>query len=222
MSTARPRPRIALISATSAAIGPAAAALAAAFPEAEVWNILDDKLLADATDCRGIDGPLHARMTRLIKHALAEGADGILLTCSMYGPVAHDTQAEIPVLAPDQAAFDDLASGTYGKILVIASLESALTDTVARLRESLLRAGKQTTVAGIAVPAAFTAAQHGDQAELTGSVIAGAKDSAIRPDAIFLAQYSLAPATEALATATGLPVISGPISAAKRLQAALR
>ena len=41
-------PRIALISATPLAIAPATAAITAALPAATVWNLLDDRLLADA------------------------------------------------------------------------------------------------------------------------------------------------------------------------------
>ncbi|MFE4542385.1 aspartate/glutamate racemase family protein [Arthrobacter sp. NPDC056727] len=222
MSTAQPAPRIALINATPAAIGPAVQALAADFPEAEVWNILDDKLLADASSRGGLDDPLRTRMARLIQHALAEGADGILLTCSMYGPIAQDTHADVPVMAPDEAAFDELAAGNYGRVLVIASLESALTDSVARLRDALQQAGRTTDLDGVAAPAAFTATQTGNQTELADALIAATKDSGSQPDAIFLAQYSLAPATEALAAATGLPVISGPTSAAKRLRSTVK
>jgi hypothetical protein len=42
-----------------------------------------------------------------------------------------------------------------------------------------------------------------------------------RPDAVLLAQYSLAPAAEQLAVLTGLPVLTGPGRAARALRAAL-
>ena len=72
--------RIALISATPLAIAPAMAAVTEAFPDATVWNLLDDRLLADAQQAGGITPGLAARMDQLIELALAGGADGVLLT----------------------------------------------------------------------------------------------------------------------------------------------
>lgn len=213
------RPRIALISATPAAIGPATSALAAEFPEADVWNLLDDKLLADADAQGGLGDDLAARMRRLIDHAVAGGADGILLTCSMYGPVARERDLGQPVLAPDEAAFDELLAGGYRSILVVASLESALRDAVARLSAFLTESGAPATVRGVVSTEAFEAT--GDTARLAAALGATALDHAAGADAIFLAQYSLAPATAAVAELAGLPVVAGPVSAAVRLRDAL-
>ena len=210
------RTRIALISATPAAIGPATSALAAEFPAADVWNLLDDKLLADADERGGLGDDLAERMRRLIDHAVAGGADGILLTCSMYGPVARERDLELPVLAPDEAAFDELLG--YRTILVIASLESAMHDAVARLSAFLK---PDATVRGVVSPEAFEATKSGDPDRLAALLAATARDHAAGTDAIFLAQYSLAPATTVVADATGVPVIAGPVSAAIRLRETL-
>jgi hypothetical protein len=208
------RPRIALISATPAAIGPATSALATEFPAADVWNLLDDKLLADADERGGLGDDLAERMRRLIDHAVAGGADGILLTCSMYGPVARERDLALPVLAPDEAAFDELRG--YRTILVIASLESALRDAMARLSAYVRESG--ATVRGAVSPEAFEATKSGDTDRLAAALAATARNHAKGADAIFLAQYSLAPATGAVADAAGLPVVAGPVSAAIRLR----
>jgi hypothetical protein len=211
------RPRIALISATPAAIGPATSALAAEFPAADVWNLLDDKLLADADEQGGLGDDLAARMRRLIDHAVAGGADGVLLTCSMYGPVARERDLGLPVLAPDEAAFDELVG--YRSILVVASLESALRDALARLSAFLAESGASATVRGVVSTEAFEAT--GDTDRLATVLGATAREHAASVDAVFLAQYSLAPATEAVAESSGLPVVAGPVSAAVRLRGAL-
>jgi hypothetical protein len=78
------RQRIALISATPRAIGPASAAIAKAFPNGVVWNLLDDRLLADAESADTTDAA-GARMDGLIQLAVDGGADAVLLTCSQYG-----------------------------------------------------------------------------------------------------------------------------------------
>jgi hypothetical protein len=187
-------PRIALISATPAAIDPAVTALAEEFPNAEPWNILDDRLLADAKG-NGLTPALTDRMRRLIAHAVTGGADGVLLTCSLYGNIAKETEAPIPVLAPDAAAFDEAMS--YRRILVVASLEAALHDSVAR----------------------FRAAAPG--VEVAGALIDECQDHVESVDAVLLAQFSLAPGATKLSKALGLPVISGPRSAATRLKSVI-
>lgn len=211
-------PRIALISAVTAAIAPATAALDELYPEAEVWNILDDRLLGDADARGGLDDALRSRMTRLIDHALAEGADGVLLTCSLYGPVVADVVRDVPVLAPDEAAFAEITDAGYDRVLVVASFDGAKDDSVARLRATLTEAGADTVVTGIAVPAAKAATAVQDSAALVAALVEACRPIAADVDAIFLAQYSLAPAGPALSTALGRPVLSGPASSAVALR----
>lgn len=215
-------PRIALISAVPAAIGPATAALDELYPEAEVWNILDDRLLVDADERGGLDDALRARMTRLIDHALAEGADGVLLTCSLYGPVASELRRTAPVLAPDEAAFAEIADAGYARVLVVASFDGARDDSVARLRDALSRSGASTTVIGVAAPAAMAATKAKDAEALVAALIDACRPHAADVDAIFLAQYSLAPAGPALSEAVQRPVLSGPASSAVALRDRLR
>ncbi|WP_232666779.1 aspartate/glutamate racemase family protein [Pseudonocardia sp. TRM90224] len=210
--------RIALISATPAAIGPATAGLGREFPDATVWNILDDRLLADANAAGGLTPPLAARMGRLIEHALAEGADGVLLTCSLYGSVAQSTSAAVPVLAPDEAAFAAAIDGGYSRVLVVASVRSALDDSVRRFGAACAERGSSTQVLGIAVPAAFDATTAGDEEALLTALVAACREF-LRPfDAVLLAQYSLAPVASRLADALFVPVVSGPDSAARTLR----
>jgi len=212
------RPRIALISAVTAAIAPARSALDELYPEAEVWNILDDRLLSDADEHGGLDDPLRARMVRLIDHALAEGADGVLLTCSLYGPVASAVRRDAPVLAPDEAAFREIAAAGYGAVLVVASFEGARDDSVERLEETLRETGTSTTVTAIAVPAAMTATKAQDPRALLAALSEACAPCAPQVDAVFLAQYSLAPAAHDLAATLGIPVLSGPASSAVALR----
>ncbi|MDQ1582397.1 MAG: hypothetical protein QOF36_451 [Microbacteriaceae bacterium] len=214
-------PRIALIHGTPAAIAPAVAGMNTMFPGAEVWNILDDKLLPDADAQGGLTPHLVERMTRLIDLALADGAAGVLLTCSMYGSIAQSSTAEVPVLAPDEAAFETALAGNYRKVLLVASFESALNDAVARFTEFLRANGSATEVVGESVPAAFVATKAGDTAALTAALIEAAKPFVGSVDAVLLAQYSLAPATIALEEALGLPVISGPQAAALKLKSTI-
>jgi hypothetical protein len=214
-------PRVALIHATTAAIAPAVAGMNNAFPGAEVWNLLDDQLLPDADAHGGLAPHLAERMNRLIDLAIAHGAAGVLLTCSMYGSVAQATKADVPVLSPDEAAFEKALAGNYGKVLMFASFESALNDSVARFAEFLKANGSATKVIGEPVPAALIATKAGDISALTAALIEAAKPFVGSVDAVLLGQYSLAPAAIALEEALGLPVISGPQAAALKLKTAV-
>jgi hypothetical protein len=213
----RVSPRIAIISAVPAAIAPAVSALAEGFPGAEAWNLLDDRLLTDASD--GVDDRLAARMQRLIAHAIAEGADGILLTCSLYGEIARqvDRNVGIPVLAPDDAAFAELVTGGFDRILVVASFEGAANDSGERLSQALTEAGATSAVECVVAEDAMTATSNGDLPGLERALLDAIRPRAGSTDVVFLAQYSLAPAARALSEALAMPVVSGPLSSALRL-----
>ncbi len=220
MTTAR-KPVIAFISATPAAIQPAVAALEQGFPDAEAWNILDDRLLQDAVDAGGITPALQRRMTRHIFQAVDAGADGVLLTCSMYSSVASSVSATVPVLGPDEAAFDDAVLGGFRRIIVLASIPSALKDTTQRLAEAVAMAQRDVAIRGILADAAFDAANAGDHAALTAALAAACDGAVTAGDGVLLAQYSLSPAQESLAAALGVPVIAGPRSAVTSLREAI-
>ncbi|MFJ9107220.1 aspartate/glutamate racemase family protein [Streptomyces sp. NPDC102283] len=216
-------PRIALISATPTAIAPAVAGLAAEFPGAEPWNLLDDRLLDDAPE----DGPLSPalvdRMARLIGHALAGGADGVLLTCSLYGSVAEAVETPVPLLAPDAAAFEQalaLSEGR-GRVLVLASFEAAMRDSLKRFSVVAAAAGPATEPVGVVAPDAFDAARQGDLSTLRDALRDACLPHVTDADTVLLAQFSLAPAAAFLSTALGVPVVSGPHAAAAALRTAL-
>jgi hypothetical protein len=210
-------PRIALISATRSAIAPAVEAFHARFPEAEVWNVLDDKLLADLETAGNMTPELEQRMHRLIRYAAAE-ADGVLLTCSQYGPVAGGAGVAVPVLAPDEAAFAEVVNGGFTTVLVLASIDSSLDDTLMRLQAEATRAGSPVRFVGVVSREARAAADRDDRAALAEAIVGAVRADATRLDAVFLAQYSLSPAADAIADALGVPVITGPDTAAARLR----
>ncbi|MCU1440941.1 MAG: hypothetical protein JWP85_1938 [Rhodoglobus sp.] len=214
---------IALISATPIAIGPATSSLARILPDASVWNILDDRLLIEAKEAGGLTPSLSQRMDRLIDHAVREGADGILLTCSMYGPVAHQHASPgVPILAADDAAFDLAATGGYRRILVVASFEAALTDAVDRLRAHLDSAGSSTELTSVVAEGVLEAQKAGDDDAHHQALADACRAHLDGADAVLLAQFSLAPVAARLSATLGVPVISGPDAAAAVLKSRLR
>ena len=217
-TSSRSRAKVALISATPTAIPPAVDGLAEGFPEADIWNLLDDRLLGDLEAQGGFTPALEARMHRLIDHAIEGGADGVLLTCSQYGPLAASVRAPIPVLAPDEAAFEAIARSGWSRVLVLASVEGSLVDTLERLSASLRRAGVEIGLEGACSRAALEAAKRGDRAGLDSALLAAAQPYAGRVDAVLLAQFSLTSAAAAPAAALDVPIVTGPHTAAESLR----
>jgi hypothetical protein len=213
-------PLVAFIGATPAAIPPARAAFAEHFPEATLWNVLDDRLITEAVAAGGLTRALSERMSTLVRYAVDGGADAVLLTCSMYGPVAHEFTGPVPVDASDDAAFHAAASSGYGRILLLSTLPEALHDAEERFAAFAAGMPGAPTVIPVLAERAFAAASAGD----TGAVLdalAEAASGAGLADAVLLAQYSLAPAAGELADRLGLPVIAGPTRAAQRMREAL-
>ncbi|PKQ35300.1 MAG: hypothetical protein CVT61_06715 [Actinobacteria bacterium HGW-Actinobacteria-11] len=215
-------PRIALISATPLAIAPAAAALTAALPTATVWNLLDDRLLADAQTEGGITAPLAARMDSLIELALAGGADGVLLTCSQFGERADRRESDadgVTVLSADGPLFAEAVAAAPERVLLVASLASAASDSGARLEQAFEAAGSAARVHPLVIPDAAAPLSAPELVETLAAGIAGVDEPY---DLVVLAQYSLAGAASSLAHRFGVTVLDGPAAAARRLTAALR
>ena len=105
---------------TSHSPPPIEAAFAELWPEARLMNLLDDSLSADLAR----DGKLTEAMTQrfldLGDYAKRTGADGILFTCSAFGPCIEAVQralAPMPVLKPNEAMIEE-AQALGGTITV--------------------------------------------------------------------------------------------------------
>ena len=219
-------PTVAMVHATPAAIAPAVQAFDACFPEAELWHLLDDRLVSDAERAGGLVPRLRRRMLSLIGHAVSGGADGVLLTCSMYGPVARlATQLwDRPVAGSDEAMYQRVVAERPARVAVLGSLETAVADSTERLRQALAEAwaGPGTEVLGVLCPGAAAAAAAADDQALLASLGSAAEPLAGKVDALLLGQYSLTGVHAALEAALGVPVWSPPHVAAELLRRRLR
>lgn len=211
-------PLVAVISAVAAAIPPARAAFDALFPDATVWNVVDDRLVDDAGG--GITPRLVARMQRLIDHAVVEGADAVLLSCSMYAEVAHsaDVDVAIPVHGPDDGLFGAVAAGGFRRIALVSPAADPLADSLARMRQIV---ASDVTVVGIVAADAPAAARAGDVDALVDAVVSAVGHVSPKPDVVVLGQYSLAAAAPGVQAVVGLPTLSAPEHAVRRLQTLL-
>lgn len=208
---------IAVISAVTAAVEPARTAIVSTLPDAQVWNLVDDRLLSDARAAGGVTARLAARMNRLIDHALAEDASAVLVTCSLYSETvrARGTN-DVPVLAPDDAAFDAVLSAGWHRVLLVTPLEEALMDSRTRLARHATAAHRPLEILGTVASNLPEGPSRTPQALAKSlSVVITAAGTDV--DGILLGQYSLAPAAEALASELRIPVLSTPGCAAHQL-----
>ena len=208
--------RIALIHALRHSPPPIEAAFKAAWPEATLMNLLDDSLSADLAKTGQLDEVMTGRFLNLSRYAVATGADAILFTCSAFGPCIDAVAAEQgarPVLKPNEAMIEDavaLLGGKGGKIGLLATFAPTLTTMPAEFPAGV-------TVKTKCAEGALAAMDRGDYAEHDRLAAEAAKDL-MDCDVIALAQFSLARAADAVAAATGKPVLTTPGSAVRKLR----
>ncbi|GGY98087.1 aspartate/glutamate racemase family protein [Streptomyces poonensis] len=218
-----PQPLVAMIHAVPAAARTAQEAFAHEFPQATVWNVLDDRLLDDARAVGGLSDALRRRMLRLIGHVIEGGAQAVLLTCSSYGEVVDTARTlwDVPVLKSDEAMFQAALAGPFARVAVVASTAPAVPAAVAQL-EALapaVRAGRPVDIVTALSESAAGPADAEETARHLADALqaAGAGDA----DAVLLAQYSLTPARAALSALLGVPVLDGAGAAARELRGLL-
>lgn len=207
-------PRIALIHALAHSPAPVNEAMARDWPEAERMNLLDDSLSADLARTGRIDEAMTQRFITLADYAVATGANGILFTCSAFGPCIEAVAARhpgIPVLKPNEAMVDDArASGL--RIGLVASFPLTLQTMPAEFGPGV---APLTRLADGALDALNRgdAAAHDEAAARAAAWLAGEGCGLIA-----LAQFSLARAAPLVASRTGLPVLTTVDSAVRRLR----
>jgi Asp/Glu/hydantoin racemase len=178
-------------------------------------NLLDDSLSADlASAPNGLDDAMSARFVRLARYALSTGADGILFTCSAFGPcidaVAREFPA-VPVLKPNEAMITE-ATSSFRRIGLVATFPPTLASMPAEFPPG---AGVRLALA----EGAMDALSRGDGSRhdaLVGD--AAARLAAQGCDVIALAQFSMARAQPVAALRAGLPVLTTVASAARALR----
>ena len=211
-------PRIALIHALAHSVEPINMALARDWSQATRMNLLDDSLSADlARSGQGLDASMHERFERLAQYALDSGADGILFTCSAFGPCIEAVarrHPEVPVLKPNEAMVAEAAAGA-GTLGLIATFEPTLRSMPAEFPAHV--------ALDLALAAGALAALNEGDGERHDQLIA-AQATRLRERGcshIALAQFSMARARSACEAASGLPVLTSVDSAIRRLHARL-
>ncbi len=208
--------RIALIHALSHSVAPINEAFAREWPEAVRMNLLDDSLSADLArnNGRGLDAAMHERFQRLAQYAVDTGAEGILFTCSAFGPCIEAVarrHAGIPVLKPNEAMIAE-AMQVEGRLGLIATFAPTLASMPP---EFPVGAALELALAD----GALDALNAGDT--LRHDALIATQAAVLRDRGctrIALAQFSMARARAACEAASGLPVLTTVDSAVRALR----
>ena len=204
--------RIALVHALKHSIVPIEASFAKLWPEATLMNLLDDSLSADLARDGKLTDAMTERFLSIGRYAASTGTDGILFTCSAFGPCIEAVAGErapMPVLKPNEAMIEEAAKAGR-KVGLLSSFPPTLASMPREFPASIQLVPKLAE-------GAMAALDRGDRAEHDRLVVEASKD--LRDcDVIALAQYSMAPAAEKVAQATGRPVLTTPDSAVMKLK----
>jgi Asp/Glu/Hydantoin racemase len=204
--------RIALIHALKHSLQPIEDAFARLWPEATRMNLLDDSLSADLARDGRLTDAMTERFLSLGRYAAATGADGILFTCSAFGPCIETVaraHAPMPVLKPNEAMIEQAAEQGR-RVGLLSTFPPTLASMPAEFPSTIELVPKLAE-------GALAALDRGDRAEHDRLVMEASKD--LRDcDLIALAQYSVAPAASLVAQATGRPVLTTPDSAVMKLK----
>lgn len=214
-------PRVALIHAVTVAMEPIRAAFAELWPEARTFNLLDDALSPDRAAEAELSPALAERIVALGRYAHAAGAQGILYTCSAFGPAieAAARAVPVPVRKPNEAMFREaLDSGK--RIGMLATFEPSVASMVDEFDALAMELGVRATVESCCVPDAMRALRAGDGAAHDALLAASASQLA-HCDAVMLAHFSTSRAHAAVSGALRCPVLAAPRSAVVSLRDAI-
>ncbi len=215
-------PRITLIHATPLAVQPVNMAFAADWPEASVFNLLEDSLAPDLAADGQLTETMFNRFENLASYAKDTGADGILFTCSAFGPAieqAAQKVAPIPVLKPNEAMFRE-AVQSYRKLGMIATFGPSLPPMENEFQAMARALGSEATLETVLTEEAMRHLADGHDGA-HNKLVAEAAKRLDHCDAIMLAQFSMAQAKPEIEAFYEKPVLTSPASAIASLKASL-
>jgi Asp/Glu/hydantoin racemase len=212
-------PRIALLHATPVAIDPIKTAFADGWSEAEIVNLMDDGLAIDRARTDALTEDMIDRVVALARYAFRFiGADGLLFSCSAFGPAIERVAGElpIPVLKPNEAMFE-AALSCGSRIGMLATFPPAVATMEAEFAEEAERLRPDAVITTVLVPDAIDVLRRGD-ADMHNSLLAARAHELSGMDAVMLAHFSTSRAAAAIRGHLSIPVLTAPESAVAKLQ----
>ena len=218
--------RIALIHATALAMLPIQQAFARHWPQADGLNLLDDSLARDRAQAGELTPAMVQRFIDLAQYAQRAGSQGILFTCSAFGPAieAAGRATGLPTLKPNEAMFEQaLALPAPTGVLrlgLVATFEASIPSMSEEFQALAAQRSVKVVLHSVFVPHAMSDLAAG-QAESHHQRIAQALSQLPDCDGIMLAQFSMAAAQPLCQQHARVPVLSSPECAVLALQQAM-
>lgn len=205
--------RIVLLHATPIAMEPIQAAFAQHWKDAELVNLLDDGLSIDRAREADLSGKMIDRFVSFGRYAHSIGADGILVTCSAFGPAIEklsDT-LPIPVIKPNEAMFR--AAAAHGsRIGMLATFGPSVSTMTDEFDEFVAGQEKPVELKTVLVDRAIDLLRKGD-AESHNRLVAERAPELADCDAIMLAHFSTSRAASLVRASVTTPVLTAPEAA---------
>lgn len=191
--------KLALVHITVNAVAPLASYLRTAYPQVEVRNYLDGYLLEKINREGGITDASMERMVRMIATACQDGADAVLMTCTMFSRHQEPLSSlfSVPLLGPDSALWDTF-SKLSGKKLILCTFTGTVETTKNVYLSHCRKNGMSEDVDILPVPEAFVLAQSGDMAGCNQKIRETLVNLDPEYDHIALAQVSMSEAAQNL------------------------
>lgn len=204
-------PTVAAIYTALNIIDPIKSLFAELLPEVRLINIADDSLIQEVIAFNGVTPRVTRRLIAYYQAAQQAGADVIFNTCSSVGEVVPlgQTFVDIPIVQIDHA-MAEAAVQQARTIGVLATLPTTLGPTVRLIQSRAAAVNRTVEVVNGLAEGAFQALLAGQTAEHDRLILETARTLADKVDLLVLAQASMSRMQEALAQATGKPVLASP------------
>lgn len=161
-------------------------------PDIQVFNIMDDSLLADTRKYDGMTPLIASRMLNYAKAAEESGADGIIVTCTSVNEVTKSIRPflNIPILNIEEPVAE-LAVKNGKKVGVLATLPTSPKAIGRTIMEKAEEYGKEVTIVPVVADGAFDELCAGNRMKHDQMVSEALYRLAEKVDVIAFAQISM-------------------------------
>lgn len=188
--------RIALISITLNAVNPMTEYLLSR-PDVVVINYLDSYLSEKIKEDGKVTDQTMGRMLQMLANACSDGADGIILTCTVFSPYIDTFQTlfSVPVIGADTAMFEQV-SKAGGSIALLCTYEATLKPSEDMLKKYCLKYGNKCRLEVVWLKEAYEKLQKSKLQEHNDYIVKQVEQMDGVYDNIVLAQISMTGAAD--------------------------
>jgi Asp/Glu/hydantoin racemase len=202
-------------------MAPLEEAMARLWPDATLFNLLEESLYAEVDDAGNISPRLIERLKAVFKYVELAKADGAIFTGSTFGPAVDEARASVslPLLKPDEA-MTEVAVRSGRRIGVMCTAKRAIPVIAGGVEAAARQAGKTIEIVPYWVPEAQAMLNGGKRAE-HDELVRRAAAEATDCDVLLMGQISMAPAARVIAPLPGRLLLTSPDTAVAKLRSLL-